>query len=66
MSSQALTAAQLGESQGDELRPAADDAQPVAVLMVSGFGLEFVSRKQFEEPSEDCAMMGPGLDLPVF
>ena len=60
---QALPAGQLPESQGDELRPTGDDAQALAVLMVSGFSLEFVSRKQFEELPEDCAMMGRGLDL---
>ena len=63
---QALQATELAETEGDELRPAAHDAEPVALLMLPGLGVEFMSGKQIEKLSEDRVMMGHGLDLLSF
>ena len=51
---------------GDELRPAAHDAESLALLVLPGLGVEFMSRKQIEKLPEDCVMMGHGLDLLSF
>ena len=53
-------------TEGDELRPAAHDAESLALLVLPGLGVEFMSGKQIEKLAEDCAMMGHGLDLLSF
>ena len=63
---QALQAGELAETEGDELRPAAHDAESLALLVLPGLGVEFMSGKQIEKLAEDCAMMGHGLDLLSF
>ena len=63
---QALPAGQLAQAEGDELRPAAHDAQALPALMVARLGVEFMSRKQRQKLPEDCVMMGHGLDLLCF
>ena len=66
MSAQALPAGQLAQAEGDELRPAAHDAQALPALMVARLGVEFMSRKQRQKLPEDCVMMGPWLGSSVF
>ena len=63
---QALQAGQLSQAEGDELRPAAHHAKPLALLVPPGLGVEFMSGKQVEKLSEDCGIMGHGLDLLPF
>ena len=60
---QALQTGQLPQAEGDELRPAAHHAESLALLVLSGLRVEFMSGKQVEKLPEDCAMMGHGLDL---
>ncbi len=62
----ALSAGQLRQAKGHELRPAARDAQPLTSLVQAGLGFEFMSRKEPEKLHEDCVMMGHGLDLLSF
>ena len=63
---QALSARQLRQAKGHELRPAAHDAQPLTSLVLAGLGFEFMSRKEPEKLHEDCVMMSHGLDLLSF
>ena len=63
---QALQATELAKTEGDELRPAAHDAESLALLVLPGLGVEFMSGKQIEKLAEDCVMMGHGLDLLFF
>ena len=63
---QALSARQLRQAKGHELRPAAHDAQPLTSLVLAGLGFEFMSRKEPEKLHEDCVMMSRGLDLLSF
>ena len=63
---QALQATELTETEGDELRPAAHDAESLALLVLPSLGVEFMSGKQIEKLAEDCVMMGHGLDLLSF
>ena len=63
---QALPAGQLAQPEGDELRPAAHDAQTLPALMAARLGVEFMSRKQRQKLPEDCVTMGHGLDLLCF
>ena len=46
---QALQATELAETEGDELRPAAHDAESLALLVLPGLGVEFMSGKQIEK-----------------
>ena len=63
---QALQTGQLPQAEGDELRPAAHHAESLALLVLSGLGVEFMSGKQVEKLPEDCVMMRHGLDLLSF
>ena len=63
---QALPAGQLAQAEGDELRPAAHDAQALPALMVARLGVEFMSREATSEVARRLCYDGPWLGSPVF
>ena len=63
---QALQTGQLPQAEGDELRPAAHHAESLALLVLSGLGVEFMSGSKSRSCRKTVVMMRHGLDLPSF